>query len=215
MNLADRIQLLRKSKGLSQEELADKIGVSRQAVSKWESDQSTPDIEKVIALSNYFETTTDYLLKGIEPVNKIGKKRSAVLFSVGATILNAVGLLISIGVWIEHQRIYEVIVGLIFMMLGTGIFYIGQVIDAKDKLKAKRLFILPNVWILLFIPMSFCYNILIAIFGHYSPMLSPVPIIEYRSIISFILFFIVYFAVCICTDIFTVKKYNSDSSFFD
>ena len=48
MNIADRIQCLRKNKGLSQEELADKVGVSRQAVSKWESEQSTPDIEKII-----------------------------------------------------------------------------------------------------------------------------------------------------------------------
>lgn len=39
MNMADRIQYLRKSKGISQEELADKVGVSRQAVSKWESEQ--------------------------------------------------------------------------------------------------------------------------------------------------------------------------------
>ena len=47
MNMADRIQYLRKTKGFSQEELADKMGVSRQAVSKWESEQSTPDIEKI------------------------------------------------------------------------------------------------------------------------------------------------------------------------
>ena len=57
MNIADRIQILRKSKGISQEELADKIGVSRQAVSKWESEQSTPDIEKIILLSEYFGVT--------------------------------------------------------------------------------------------------------------------------------------------------------------
>lgn len=48
MNIADRIQNLRKTKGISQEELADKVGVSRQAVSKWESEQSTPDIGKFI-----------------------------------------------------------------------------------------------------------------------------------------------------------------------
>ena len=50
MKLAERIQYLRKMKGISQEELAEKAGVSRQAVSKWESDQSTPDVEKVIIL---------------------------------------------------------------------------------------------------------------------------------------------------------------------
>lgn len=74
MNMADRIQSLRKAKGFSQEELADKIGVSRQAVSKWESEQSTPDIEKIIVMSDLFEVTTDYILKGTEPANVTGKK---------------------------------------------------------------------------------------------------------------------------------------------
>lgn len=69
MTIADRIQSLRKQKGMSQEELADKIGVSRQAVSKWESEQSTPDLDKVVIMSELFEVTTDYLLKGIEPVS--------------------------------------------------------------------------------------------------------------------------------------------------
>ena len=68
MNIADRIQVLRKSKGMSQEELADKVGVSRQAVSKWESEQATPDLDTVVIMSEIFEVTTDYILKGIEPV---------------------------------------------------------------------------------------------------------------------------------------------------
>lgn len=59
---------------MSQEELADKIGVSRQAVSKWESEQSTPDLDKIIVMSDLFEVTTDYLLKGIEPVSTTSKK---------------------------------------------------------------------------------------------------------------------------------------------
>lgn len=67
MNIADRIQSLRKSKGISQEQLADVVGVSRQAVSKWESEQTIPDLEKIILMSEYFEVTTDYILKGIEP----------------------------------------------------------------------------------------------------------------------------------------------------
>lgn len=54
MSMADRIQYLRKSKGISQEELADKVGVSRQSVSKWESEQSTPDLEKIIIMSDFF-----------------------------------------------------------------------------------------------------------------------------------------------------------------
>ena len=71
MNVADRIQNLRKIKGISQEQLAEAIGVSRQAVSKWESEQSTPDLDKIVLMSDFFDVTTDYLLKGIEPTNEI------------------------------------------------------------------------------------------------------------------------------------------------
>lgn len=53
-------------KGISQEELAFLMNVTRQAVSKWETDQTLPDSEKIIRLSEIFGVTTDYLLKGKE-----------------------------------------------------------------------------------------------------------------------------------------------------
>ncbi len=68
MNISDRIQTLRKAKGMSQEQLADAVGVSRQAVSKWESEQASPDLDKVVIMSELFDVTTDCILKGIEPV---------------------------------------------------------------------------------------------------------------------------------------------------
>lgn len=63
MQLSDKIIKLRKQNGWSQEDLAEKTGVSRQAVSKWESAQSVPDIEKILLLSELFGVSTDYLLK--------------------------------------------------------------------------------------------------------------------------------------------------------
>ncbi|MBQ7333418.1 MAG: helix-turn-helix transcriptional regulator, partial [Clostridia bacterium] len=63
MDLSSKITKLRKSLALSQEELAEKLGVSRQAVSKWESGQSLPDIDKIILMSSFFGVSTDYLLK--------------------------------------------------------------------------------------------------------------------------------------------------------
>lgn len=63
MILADKIIRLRKKNGWSQEELADRMNVSRQAVSKWESAQTIPDLEKLLQLSGLFGVTTDYLLK--------------------------------------------------------------------------------------------------------------------------------------------------------
>ena len=63
MILADKIIRLRKKNGWSQEELAEKMQVSRQAVSKWEGAQTVPDLEKILMLGNLFGVTTDYLLK--------------------------------------------------------------------------------------------------------------------------------------------------------
>lgn len=63
MILADKIINLRKKSGMSQEELAEKMNVSRQAVSKWESSQSVPDLERILQLGKLFGVTTDYLLK--------------------------------------------------------------------------------------------------------------------------------------------------------
>ena len=63
MILADKIIRLRKKNGWSQEELAEKMNVSRQAVSKWESAQTIPDLEKILQLGTLFGVTTDYLLK--------------------------------------------------------------------------------------------------------------------------------------------------------
>lgn len=63
MILADKIVRLRKKQGLSQEELAEKLGVSRQAISKWESAHTVPDLEKILQLSYIFGVSTDYLLK--------------------------------------------------------------------------------------------------------------------------------------------------------
>lgn len=67
MRLGQKITELRKKNNLSQEGLAEKMNVSRQAVSKWESDQSIPDIEKIVSLSELFGVTTDYLLKSGAP----------------------------------------------------------------------------------------------------------------------------------------------------
>ncbi|MDR0898354.1 MAG: helix-turn-helix domain-containing protein [Oscillospiraceae bacterium] len=62
MTFGEKLQSLRKQKGLSQEQLAAQMTVSRQAVSKWELGESMPDTENIIQLSRLFAVTTDYLL---------------------------------------------------------------------------------------------------------------------------------------------------------
>lgn len=63
MTISEKILDLRKSNGMSQEELAEKLNVSRQSVSKWESAASVPDVSKIIEISRVFGVSTDYLLK--------------------------------------------------------------------------------------------------------------------------------------------------------
>ena len=64
MDFNNRLYQLRKQKGLSQEELANRLNVSRQTVSKWEVGDSTPDMEKLIAISDLFDVSLDKLVMG-------------------------------------------------------------------------------------------------------------------------------------------------------
>lgn len=63
MVLSEKLFKLRKKSGLSQEQLAEQLNVSRQAISKWESGASIPETEKLITISNYFNVSLDYLMK--------------------------------------------------------------------------------------------------------------------------------------------------------
>ena len=66
MNFSEKLFTLRKANNLTQEHLAEKLDVSRQSVSKWESGQATPELDKIIALSAVFNVSTDDLLKSSE-----------------------------------------------------------------------------------------------------------------------------------------------------
>ena len=65
MTMGEKILNLRKARGWSQEELAERIGVTRQAVSRWESDGAKPDADKIIAVCDLFGVSADYLLRDL------------------------------------------------------------------------------------------------------------------------------------------------------
>jgi len=67
MSFSEKIQILRKQKGISQEQLAEMLDISRQAVSKWELGESLPDVENIVKLSEIFGVSTDYLMKHESP----------------------------------------------------------------------------------------------------------------------------------------------------
>lgn len=207
MNISDRIQHLRKGKGISQEELADKLGVSRQSVSKWESEQTSPDIEKVILMSDLFEVTTDYLLKGIEPSpvpsTQEKEKPNAILFVITATGFIFLGLIVAAMVWYEEQTAVSVAIGLIFIVIGCMIYGIGvNLSDSKSAERAKQVFGSINVWTLPFIPLSLAYNIFAGVFTT-APY--PIPVHPFSR---YAVFWVVYITLGAATNliIFKAKK---------
>ena len=75
MTFAEKLKSIRKQAGMSQEQLAEKLGVSRQAVTKWETDAGIPDIENMMAISVLFEISIDELLS-----NEKGQKSRQTIF---------------------------------------------------------------------------------------------------------------------------------------
>ena len=147
MNISDRIQSLRKAKGITQEQLADAVGVSRQAVSKWEAEQSVPDLERVVAMAEYFDVTTDYILRGIEPAPKkvSGSRVSPRTMCIIATALDAAGLIIGGGLWFEYQNWLCVAVMLIFQLAAITVWLL-------TKGERPRWFWAVNVWLVSLLP---------------------------------------------------------------
>lgn len=197
MNIADRIQSLRKTKGISQEELADKVGVSRQAVSKWESEQSTPDLEKVIIMSDYFGVTTDYILKGIEPTIDKEEKSNALtsqILYIASTAFIAIGLLCAIAGWYDEQLAENIWGSMIIQVVGLSAYFIGKLVSpAKASFTINWL----NIIILLFMPISLIVTFIL------NRTTAPYP----QDIISGAIFSLIYTAAIIIT-FFALKKRN-------
>lgn len=89
MSIAERIIKLRKEAGLSQEALAEHLGVSRQSVSKWESGNVMPDLDKVVAMCDIFDVSTDYLLKGDGEENQQQKEYDEVYIGENTQTIQA------------------------------------------------------------------------------------------------------------------------------
>lgn len=152
MNIGQRIQNLRKMKGISQDELADIIGVSRQAVSKWENKQSIPDIEKAILLSEFFDVTTDYILKGVKtPLQESKNFNVSQLLYIASTALIVIGLLSAFDGWYSDQTAASIWGAMIIQVVGAVAYFIGKLMNQS---KAPFVINWININVLLFMPLS-------------------------------------------------------------
>ncbi|WP_282156355.1 helix-turn-helix domain-containing protein [Cytobacillus gottheilii] len=195
MCIADRIHRLRKEKGISQEELAEKVGVSRQAVSKWESQQSTPDLDKVINLSEYFDVTTDYLLKGIETSEHEDKNfNMGQLLYIASTPFLVIGLLSAFAGWYEEQSAENIWGAMIIQVVGVASYFIGTLMfESKAPFMIKWL----NIIIVLFMPLAMIVT------STFNRVIAPYPI----NLLTTFIFVIVYILIAIFFFI-TLKKRN-------
>lgn len=193
MNMADRIQYLRKSKGISQEELADKVGVSRQAVSKWESGQSMPDLEKIIIMSDYFDVTTDYILKGIELVEnkeQKGKEIVSKVLYIASTALIVIGLLCAIGEWYEKQTMTSIYGSMIIQVVGIFEYFLAKIIS-KEKPSFYEKWL--NTIVVAFIPTSMITGYISGLIFKVGGYISPYPIGIFHGLV----FLLVYLTIVI------------------
>ena len=137
-NLADRIQQLRREHGLSQEQLAEKLNVSRQAVSKWESAQAQPELDKIIALSELFCVTTDYLLKGSRgtppeagpaPARRPDAAFASRVLYLAALFFLGVGLVCALAAWHEKQTADCIAGGMVVQGIGVVCYGVGRMLS--------------------------------------------------------------------------------------
>lgn len=201
MNLSDRIQYLRKVRGISQEGLAEKLGVSRQAVSKWESEQSMPDLDKIISMSDYFEVTTDYLLKGIEPVVQKEEEQSIKHRRIASNIcyqlsLGFVGLGIILSIILADFLKISVLLTLVLIVQGVGLLVWGtgrNLSEVRPSFQVKLALIL----FLLFVPLGFLSNVLFPL-----GKIFPYP----TSLAASLTFVTFYLILGVCISLFLKKQ---------
>ncbi|EGT3850396.1 helix-turn-helix domain-containing protein [Clostridioides difficile] len=194
MNMADRIQYLRKAKGISQEELADKVGVSRQAVSKWESEQSTPDLEKIIIMSDFFGVTTDYILKGIEPIADKEQKHKELMSKVlyiSSTAFVAIGLFCAFGGWYAEQTMEAVWGSMIIQAIGIVGYFIARILSEE---KAPFYVNWLNIIGVTFMPISMITGYISGLVFKLEGWIAPYPIGIFHTLVFVLVFFVVVIA---------------------
>ncbi len=144
MNLPDKIIKHRKSNGWSQEEFAEKLNVSRQAVSRWENGSALPDAQNILQISRLFDVTTDYLLnddyesdKDIPYIKKANnvidtQKRNYTRLSVIASIAFAISAVIWLFLAISTLEIIYVVLTIACAVL-SAIYIIIYETNTKNK----------------------------------------------------------------------------------
>jgi transcriptional regulator with XRE-family HTH domain len=136
MTIGERLLKLRKEKNISQEELANELDVSRQTISKWETDQSLPDSDKIIPLCNYFGITSDELLTGNSNIKEAKQDNVKSNFARNIAIAVMLYIFSILAIVLCAAKFDEPIIGVsIFFALiglGTGLLIYNGIYYSKE-----------------------------------------------------------------------------------
>jgi len=155
MNIADKIQLLRKQNNLTQEQLADKLNVSRQALSKWELGVSMPEADKIIQISNLFSVSTDYLLKDSMETyeNRLKRQIDPRSIAILSTAIVLIGTIVVISVW-DYMYL-----GFILQVVGVAMFeFLINHQHSPEFKQIRTVFYTINLWFIVFAPYMLFYR---------------------------------------------------------
>lgn len=169
MNIGEKIYNLRKKKNMSQEDLASILNVSRQTISKWETGESNPDIDKIVPLCNFFEISTDEFLKGRDityerKITKEKKKNKALTISLCVLIFS---IMIILCILLPEINVNESVIGAIIMFCLAAIailliyYFVGKENDKEiTPKKDKKARIIATITYLITIAIYFLISIL-------------------------------------------------------
>ncbi len=148
MSLGERLLEFRKAKQLSQEEVADKLNVTRQTVSKWETDQSTPDFDKIVPLCELYNVSSEELLTGkstvnnennsIDEDNNINKKAKGIGFGILLYFIALAWIMISFPVMMINPIVSAAVFLLICGVATYIIVYTCIVYKKKTETKVDK-----------------------------------------------------------------------------
>ena len=231
MTFNEKLIKLRKANAWSQEDLAEKIDVSRQSISKWELGDTTPDSDKIVALSNLFSVTTDYLLKEdiddnptttvimrSDPNKNITIGKNLKFLS---TFFYAIGLLIAWTIWAAasddfiYDSLYNeytgpynmgsvaILVGALIQCAGIACYYFSNKFH-KSKLSLGQIFL--NFLFLHYMPLSGIFSV--CIFGAVAPYPYFPTLMTDRYDMALIISYIIHFVVVAIVGFVFYVKYK-------
>lgn len=206
MKLSDKIIRLRKSNGMSQEDLAEKLCVSRQAISRWESGTAMPDAYNILQVSKLFDVTTDYLLNDdYQSDNDLPKVREAQSDNLGQIMvylvtLEVMILLMQFMTTVLLQNVFFAFLSFMPFVAAIGGFeyaYRKKASSATEKTTTfRRKFYKISAWLGLYFPVRFLLSVVARLY--------PRP---YSALLFEVIVFVIYIFAATSVNLLIDKEY--------